>query len=201
MELLRQPQTELEYWATIESLGGFIWRMEHDLADGRIDDPDGVIVKDVSSAREISTRLVTELGEKFGVIAPRDCPQLAFGQVKPVSPEGKTYYWDWYEKMKAEAWRQEYDRIICSACPFSEGPEGMSASIPCSLWRGRGSLYQLNQPYECGMLGRRGFGWTDERLFFAVLNKGGAVALQAFQEKLTALKLAAAMPASSAEKK
>lgn len=188
MELAKQPETELEYWLAIESLGGFAWRMNHDLADSRIQDPTGGIDREIVEAGEITTQLVVELGQKFGVIAPKDCPKVALGQTLPPAPEGKIYYQDWYEKMKTEAWRQEYEGIICSACPFSEGAEGMRVQIPCSLWRGHGSLYNLEAPHSCGMLGKSGFDWTERKLFVEILQQHGVEALDKFRAKLAVLR-------------
>ena len=34
--------SEIFLWLAIEELGGFLWRMNHDLADGRIDSTPGI---------------------------------------------------------------------------------------------------------------------------------------------------------------
>ncbi|MFA6042309.1 MAG: hypothetical protein WCV85_04400 [Patescibacteria group bacterium] len=44
MKLEKQPETELEYWQAIESLGGFSWHTRHDMSHGRIEDKDGSIM-------------------------------------------------------------------------------------------------------------------------------------------------------------
>lgn len=132
MELVKQPETEVEYWEAIEALGGYIWRTKH---DGRMALNDE-IEKSLQSAEELSERLVAEIGEKFGII---DYPKFEFGQTPPLAPEGKTYYWDWYKRMKQEVYRKEYEGLICSACPLSTGLEHMVALggvIPCGVWRG-----------------------------------------------------------------
>ncbi len=104
--LKNHPKTELEYWQAIYALGGFIWRMNHDLADGRIEDPAGGINKDIEKARTCLAGLVAEMRGRFGVIAPQDCPQLTTeqkmaGEKVVPAPDGTEYYWDWYHRMKA----------------------------------------------------------------------------------------------------
>lgn len=188
MELTKQPETELEYWVAIEELGGFIWRMNHDLADGRIEDPTGGGVREVESAQDICKRLVGELSEKFGVIPPAECPRVALGEAPPPTPEGKAYYWDWYRRMKEEAYRAEYAGLICSACPFSDGVEKMIALggvIPCGVFSGM--MYRLSAPHLCGMTGPGGL-WSQEKLYELMRVRHGADALAAFQQKEAALK-------------
>jgi hypothetical protein len=184
MELKKQPETELEYWGAIEALGGFSWRMNHDLSDGRIDDPSGSIDQDIGSARKIQETLVAELTEKFGVIHPKDCPQVEIGQKQPPAPEGKIYYWDWYEKMKKEVYHLEYEAMICSACPFSEGVDKMislGGVVPCSVFCGM--MYHLRAPHICGMTTRSSGDWSDTQLYTEILEKHGKEALVAFFAK------------------
>jgi len=184
MELTKQPETELEYWVAIEELGGFVWRMNHDLGDGRIEDPTGKIDQAIASAREISERLVTELS-RFGVIHPKDCPEVPLGQKPPPAPEGKIYHWDWYKKMKTESYQRAYDGIICSACPFSKGVEHMIALggvIPCSVFHGM--LYRLRAPHACGMIDGRFNFWTEAMLSKRIRHrKNGKAILAAFRAK------------------
>lgn len=185
MKLEKQPETEREYWEAIEELGGFIWGMNHDLADGRIEDPAGGVARDVDDAKTISNRLVRELGEKFGVIHPEDCPKVSFDQTPLLAPEGKTYYWDWYRRMKEESYRAEYANLICSACPFSEGVERMirlGGVIPCSVFSGM--IYRLVAPHICGMT----HDWGQAKLYDEIHTRHGAEALAAFQRKEAELK-------------
>jgi hypothetical protein len=187
MELQKQPETEMEYWGIIEELGGFIWSMNHGLAHGRIQDSSGGIDRDIQDARRISAQLVSELGEKFGVIPPQDCPKVESGQEPPPAPEGKTYYWDWYKKMKELAHSIDYEKIICSACPFGEGVEKMislGGMIPCGAFRG--SLYKLKVPHICGMLTTNI--WGEEELRQEIVRKGGEIALVRFKIKEAGLK-------------
>ena len=182
MKVEKHPQTELEYWEVIEGLGGFIWRMNHDLADGRIEDPTGSISKEISEARTISDLLVKELGEKFEIIHPNDCPKTKIGQKPPPAPEGKTYYWDWYEKTKTKAYNAEYEKIICSACPFSEGVEQMinlGGNIPCGIFTG--IIHQLSAPHMCAMVDYDS--WSKDKLHQEILNQHGDEALKKFKNK------------------
>lgn len=187
MKLTKQPETEMEYWGIIEELGGFIFSMEHNLADGRIQDPSGGIGRDIQDSRQISARLVSELGGKFGVIPPQDYPKVEFGQELPKAPEGKIYYRDWYHKMKKLARSIDYEKIICSACPFSEGIEKMislGGMIPCGAFVG--SLYKLRAPHICGMLTTNV--WGEKELRQEIVHKGGEVALVRFKIKEAGLK-------------
>jgi len=182
MKLKKQPETEVEYWEAIEELGGYIWSTNHELCHGRIEDEDGKIAKSIEEATQISERLVTELGEKFGVIHPRDCPRVEPGQPIPPPPDGKVYYRDWYKRMKEACYRQDYEGIICSACPFSEGLQRMielGNVIPCGIFSGM--IYRLHAPYECGMLGVDG--WSIEKLYAEIIGRSGQDGLAQFQKK------------------
>jgi hypothetical protein len=194
LKLKKQPETELEYFEVIEGLGGFSWRMNHDLADGRIEDPDGKIGAGINEIQALLEQLVSEVCEKFGVIHPKDCPKRSIKDIQndvpvPPAPEGKKYYWDWYEKQKRESYSKEYGGLICSACPFSEGLERMmtlGGQIPCGEFRG--SIYHLSAPYRCEMLENRwGDGWTQEYLFERIRREHGEEALERFRTKLQAL--------------
>lgn len=184
MKLEKEPQTEVEYWMIIEALGGYAWAMDHDLADGRIQDPKGEIDKEIEDARQISIRFVLELGEKFGVIAPKDCPKVKIGEKPPRAPKGKIYYWNWYEKMKKLVYKIEYEKIICSACPFSTGAKNMGAHIPCGVFPG--ILYRLHEPFVCGMITSNL--WTREELLQNIRKGGGEVTIVRFKIKEIGLK-------------
>jgi len=187
MKILQQPQTEIEYWYLIEALGGFIWRMEHDLGDGRISDSNNSIGKDIFEARSISGRLVKEL-EKFGVIHPSDTPKNEIGKELPPPPEGKIYYWSWYSKMKEQALKEEYEGLICSACPFSEGVEKFigngGSRIPCS--KVNGAIFSLYVPFECFNISCKE--WTVEGMRNTILVEHGKEALKNFFKKQKLLK-------------
>jgi len=178
--LTKHPETELEYWATIEELGGFIHHMNHGLAHGRIKSTVG-LEQDIMDARNISEQLVGELFVNFGVVAPKDCPRQKLGEEMPKPPYGFKWYWSWYKEMKENAYREAYDNMICSACPLSKGVEDYLCfySIPCSEWPG--ILSRLPKPYLCAMVGWDY--WTEEELMKKILEKGGEEAIQNFKSK------------------
>lgn len=88
--------SELELFLTIDALGMFVWRMNHDLADGRIGDTEKErqsITKDIRTMQERLEKTVPHC-ERFGV---------RFELVeKPNEILGGTYktacdeYWQWY---------------------------------------------------------------------------------------------------------
>jgi len=184
MELKKHPETEMEYWETIEGLGGFIWSTNHALSHDHIQDPDGKVEADIAEARVLSSLLVDELKLKFGVIPPKDYPQVAVGEEKPPAPEGQIYYWDWYEKMRDESYRKEYDGLICAVCPFSLGADEMVRrhAIPCSAITGR-TVKALLGPYYCAALSSLGPRWDSETLKMKIVEKGGEAAWTAFLQR------------------
>lgn len=187
MELVKNPETEMEYFEIIEGLGGFAWRMDHDLADGRVEDKTGGMDRDIQDARKISATLVSELKEKFGVIPPKECPKVEPGKKASKAPKGKIYYWDWYEKMKNLSQRIYYEKIICSACPFSGGVKKMiemGGDIPCR--KIHGILYRLGYPFECHLISFKEL--TPGQLYQEIMKKGGEVALTRFKIKEAGLK-------------
>jgi len=181
MKLNEWPNTEREYWETIEALGGFLWSMEHELCDGRIKSTPE-LERDLKDGREISEKLVSELFELFGVVAPKDCPGRRLGGEKSKAPAGMMWYWNWYDKMKTEARTEEYNVIICSACSLSRGVESFigSGHIPCGAFHG--SMYRLRVPYQCGRLGCSD-NLTREQLIEEIREKSGDEAVHAFEKK------------------
>lgn len=91
MEPEKWPETELEYFLQIEALGGFIWRMEHDSADGKILDPNNKISEEIQKERDLSEELVWELTKKFNVVHPRDS-QAGLGKPPLTAPAGMINY-------------------------------------------------------------------------------------------------------------
>jgi hypothetical protein len=177
--LAKQPETELEYWGGIESLGEFIWRMSHDLAHGRIGQSAGV-TGDIDEAIAEQKRLVNEIAEKFGVVAEWEGvrpPPIHSHEVPdnyPPAPPGKRWYWPWYQAMMIEAWRPDYEGSVCGACPYCRGGLigfARSGSLPCELFRGM--LNRLWHPTLCAVIRRLGSDWEEytEEQFLAKLGK------------------------------
>jgi hypothetical protein len=155
--ITKWPETEVEYWACIDGLGGYVWKTNHDLSHNRYESSRD-IENSLVEARDEQLRLVKEIEEKFGVVqgAPRYYPHDNRPTDYPEPPEGKRWYWDWYYAMKLEAWRPEYENSVCGCCPYCNGGlEGYaySPSIPCSLFRGM--LSRLSNPGECEILSTR----------------------------------------------
>ena len=185
MEITKQPITEVDYWEVIEGLGGFIWSTNHGVHHGHIYDPHGEVSKEIEEAGQLSVRFLAEACEKFGIISPSDYPKVEQGQTLPLAPEGKIYYWDWYKKMKNDWYQRDYDDIICSACPLSEGVQRMidlGGVVPCSVFRGM--IYHLHAPYKCGML----TDWKKEELYEEILKNSNEETLLKFQNKEKELK-------------
>lgn len=76
--------SEIFLWFYIEHMGGCLWRMNHDLADGRIESTPG-IEKDLVDTREFIEYAVGQL-KRFGIEDPKG--------------EGKDKYWEWYKMWK-----------------------------------------------------------------------------------------------------
>jgi hypothetical protein len=172
----------MEYWETIEALGGYVWSTNHALSHGRIEDSDGEVAMSIVKAQGVLEGLVDELEGKFGVIHPKNCPKAESGKQSVPPSEGKTYYWDWYQRMKQESYKAEYDGMICSACPFTEGVEQMIALggvVPCRVFSG--TMYRLTRPYACGML--HSGGWSQETLDGRVIEAVGPDGLKKFRTK------------------
>lgn len=188
MKLKKWPEKDSEYWEAIEDLGGFLWRINHDLAHGRMSSTSG-LEADLVSARKIQEQLVDELFENFGVVHPKDCPNRDVEGKIPIAPPGMIWYKDWYDEMKRNAYEIAYNKLICSACPLSEGLDKMislGGVIPCGVFNG--ALYQLSQPYLCGMLGNESYEWTTDELFGQIYQKTGDDGLRLFLEKIAELK-------------
>ena len=98
---------EYKVYFMIEECGGFIWRMNHDLGDGRIEDtPDGAIAKDIERIREIQQLLADEL-PRFGV----KVKNKTTGRVTEDYIEWYNYWHDWHKGMSDEQWRMVNNRL------------------------------------------------------------------------------------------
>lgn len=185
-----RPETEMGYWELIESIGGYIWHTNHDASHGRIH----LTAEDkarLNHLQELNNQLVDELFELFGVVHPKNCPQIRYdGPAIPVAPPGMIWYWDWYGKMKSEFKQAEYEKIICSACALCEGIDIFIQGnwIPCTVYRG--IIYTLSRPYQCAMLDDFP-SWDETKLFTEIKKIGGEEAISRFKTKEFELKATA----------
>ena len=86
--------SEIFLWNYIEGVGGFIWRMNHDLGDGRIESTPG-IEKDLLTMGENIKYAVNQL-VRFGVEDPQG----------KENEEGRKTYWEWYR-----GWKEHIDNL------------------------------------------------------------------------------------------
>ncbi len=118
-----KTETEMDIYNLIEGLGGIIWRMDHDSSDGRIE-LSGNDASFMTAANRFLYLLIQKLKEKYNVIPPDECPHRLreIGDRTPIqpAPKGKIYYWDWYKAVQKEYFKNEYNKIICSACVLHE---------------------------------------------------------------------------------
>lgn len=181
--------TELDYWMAIEQIGGMAWSVNHDLAHGRISDEKGDVGRQLLQVQAQQKRLVDALWEKFGVVAPKDCPQLTLeerlaGKKMPEPLAGMRWYWEWYETMKDVAQRVQYGTEVCSDCPYSSGPAG-NTYVNCSLYPGCASCLHPD-PATCLIIKRPGENvfmngdYTEEEFFKKMLSEHGEEAVTRF---------------------
>lgn len=182
--MLTELTGEKDYWRRLNFLSGRIWRTEHDLADGRIADPNGSIGRGVEQGRSRINKLVLEICRRFGVIPIENSPFRLDLKTAPPPPEGKEYYWSWYERVKREVIEEEYGEIICCACPLSEGVEAYIRNhgerIPCTIFPG--ILYSLPAPYLCWTFRDYLLLWNRQRLLKEIKEKSGDAGVTKFLE-------------------
>jgi len=95
------PETEEEYFEYIESLGGMIWRIHHDLADKRPWVPPEAGA-DAIKLQQVIARVAKDACEQFGIeYASAD----AMRSNLPLPEKKHIFYWDWYKQQKA-AWEK-----------------------------------------------------------------------------------------------
>ena len=97
-----EQMNEVELYFVIDYCGGFIWRMNHDMADGRIPMSEhAAIDADIEKMRVQQLDAVRQL-PRVGVAMPLDAEN------RP-TPEYWTWYrtWDaWKKGMTEERWRE-----------------------------------------------------------------------------------------------
>jgi len=193
-ELPERPTTPEGYFALIDGLGGqahFMHRIQvreerYASREGREPRKDHDFSSDVSRAHEIADILATELEAKFGIIHPKNCPKPDADGKYPDPPEGKQWYRPWFDKMREQWLQSEFDKHICSSCPFNEGIGSFSYRIPCgSPARGGLMMNRLVRLHVCGLVDNEK--WTRKEMLAAIEEKGGKEGLRLFLEKEQAL--------------
>lgn len=99
-EALQGPELESAFYQGLDDLAGVLFRQEHDLADGRIDDPNGALSRSFIELREIIKSRIEVACDRFNLIMPP--PNTDFFGSLPEPPEGKTYFGDWCLKHEKE---------------------------------------------------------------------------------------------------
>lgn len=186
-------ESEMDIYKIIDELGGITWRINHDAADERIN-LTGNDISFIALSGRLSYFLTQKLKEKYNVIPLDECPhrlrEIGDRTSVPLAPNGCVYYWDWYEAMQNEYYRNEFESLICSACPLHEkNPiEKLRTHIPCDVYPG--SLNQLTDPWDCGMTTTvwKSQIWTYEQLYKNIKVTGGEDAVKRFKMKLLQLK-------------
>ncbi len=140
--------SEEQLFRTIDGLGAMLHVIARSVQRGNLDEDVGS--KDAKAIHERQVDLVAQLEDRFGVVFPEE---MGHADVKredlPPAPEGKQWYWDWYEGARDRFYGAEYDNLICSACPYSEGREAYvsnSGKYPCSLVNG---FSKVAWPSQC----------------------------------------------------
>ncbi len=111
---------EIQVFYAIRELGGFIFHMNHDMADGRIPDKDHPSIDvDVRKAVEESTKIVKSL--------------TRFGLEKPTEENGAATaeYWKWYR------WWDSYECSL-STKQFLELEKVLESKGDLTPWRPEG---------------------------------------------------------------
>jgi hypothetical protein len=117
LQALCETDPEIQVYFAIQVIGGFVWRMEHDMADGRIPEADHpAIDADIVIARGEQLKLVRSL--------------TRFGLTTPIEEQGAPTkeYWAWYKK-----WNNYVENL--SNEQFDELDKALSAHDDVSMWK------------------------------------------------------------------
>lgn len=128
------PETELEIFTILEGLGGLLFFEQRLVRKGDITS-DEKHEQFLSDLRAIQQHLLNQLFEHHNIIAPEDSPKRSEQAAVP-APEGKKYYWSWYDEIKIQYYKEVHKNIICSGCVFSKGFKDMvqfGGGVPCGV--------------------------------------------------------------------
>lgn len=108
---------EILLYYTISSLGAFMWKMQHDLADGRIEESE-LVAKDLILAQEKIEFAVDQI-KRFGVEKPKDNGRA--------TPE----YWAWFR------WWDQYAKSLSDE-DFRKLDQALTAKENVDAWHPHG---------------------------------------------------------------
>lgn len=115
----KETKTEIDYCMMIELLSFEVTIRSYDIISNRISDKSGTFRKKTTKMWKDRNKLFYIIYKKFGVISPKDCPEMRTGEEYPSPPRGKIYYWEWYKKIKEkvqkEATKKELKQITIFA--------------------------------------------------------------------------------------
>jgi len=95
---------EVELYFAIDTFGGFVWRMNHDLADGRIESSAGVEQDIINMQGRME--IAIDQSVRFGVIEPRKDGRASESYWRWFR------WWDAWSKAMSNAQFREVDRAI-----------------------------------------------------------------------------------------
>jgi hypothetical protein len=145
-----KPNRELEFWMFINETKEAILKTEGSQRNQFNDELE---------------ELYSEIYNRYGVIAPHNCPEPQDG-VLPDPPDGKQFYWGWHTLMNDIAFHMKQELTICSACEFFL-PK--TESICCRVFPGT-MVDLIPNNYTCAMVK---FGhWTEESLLHRIQEEG-----------------------------
>ena len=131
LEQVIERGPEAVVYFLIEDLGGFIWRMNHDMADGRIPEKEGAgIDKEIALARTEQRRLCVEALPRFGVATP---------WIEGAGPSDEYWAWyrwwnAWHKCMPSEQWSE-----VDAALDLEMTDEQIARCRPEGTWKTEGT--------------------------------------------------------------
>lgn len=183
MNFKKKPETEKEFYEIIRYIEKVVGGIKSDASSERITKE--IAERKIKRYKDLLEVLFSALGLRYNIVFPENFSSKNEDMATmPNAPSGKIWYQDWYRKMKIECRKTEYEGIICSACPLSEGAEAFASGkyIPCIPW-GAG-LCSLGKPHECAMISPPQFRWKREELLAEIRKTGGGEeAVKKFERK------------------
>ncbi len=118
---------EVELYFMINELGGFVWRMTHDMnKHGRIPEKEHPGIRKDVIAMQVRAGVAVDHTTRFGVVTPREPKKSTFTGEEHVGPSDD--YWLWFRWW--DAWSKSLSDEV-----FNEMDADMSAKRDLSKWR------------------------------------------------------------------